>query len=104
MLRITVIKTSNSTTLRLEGRLTGPWVGELERTWRAVAADSSNGRTFLDLTDVTFVGEDGKRLLETLYAEGAKLKAASCATRRLVDEIERGNQGSQPRSLVAKSD
>ncbi len=104
MLRITILKTANNTTLRLEGRLTGPWVGELERTWHAVAADSGNGRASLDLSDVTFVGEDGKRLLETLYGKGAKLKAAGCATRRLVDEIERGTHGSQPRSLVAKSD
>ncbi len=104
MLRISITKNANNTSLRLEGRLTGPWVGELERAWRAVAAESTNGRASVDLTDVTFVGEDGKRLLETLYGEGAKLKAASCATRRLVDEIEHGLHGRQPRSLAAKSD
>jgi anti-anti-sigma regulatory factor len=87
MLRITVDKNSRATTVRLEGRLTGPWVEELERSWRALAADAADGRVCVDLTDVTFIGEEGKRLLETLYLEGAKLKACGCANRRLIDEI-----------------
>jgi len=87
MLRITLDKNSRATTLRLEGRLTGPWVDELERTWRALASDPIDGRVSVDLTDVTFVGEAGKKLLEAMYGEGAKLKASSCVTRRLVDEI-----------------
>jgi anti-anti-sigma regulatory factor len=87
MLRITIDKNARATTLRLEGRLTGPWVDELERTWRALASDPTDGRVSVDLTDVTFVGEEGKKLLETMYEEGVKLKASGCATRRLVEEI-----------------
>jgi len=88
MLRITVDKNSRATTLRLEGRLTGPWVDELERAWRALLTDPANGRVAVDLSDVTFVGEEGKKLLETMYGEGAKLNACGCVTRRLVEEIE----------------
>jgi anti-anti-sigma regulatory factor len=88
MLRITLDKNSRATTLRLEGRLTGPWVEELERAWRAVTSEPTDGRVSVDLTDVTFVGEEGKRLLEVMYGEGAKLKASGCVTRRLVEEIE----------------
>lgn len=87
MLKITIEKNSRSTTLRVEGRLTGPWVGELERTWRSVTCDPADGRVSVDLTDVTFVGEEGKNLLEAMYGEGAKLKASGCVTRRLVEEI-----------------
>lgn len=95
MLRITIIKNPHATTLRLEGRLTGPWVDELERTWRTVASSPADGRLSVDLTDVTFVGEDGRKLLETIYGEGAKLKASRCVTRRLVEEIEHSlNRGS----------
>jgi len=88
MLRITILKTHNCTTLRVEGRLAGAWVEELERAWRGVCADPANGRTAVDLTDVIFVGEEGKRLLEAMHVEGVKLKASGCATRRLVEEIE----------------
>jgi hypothetical protein len=89
MLKITIEKNSRWTTLRVEGRLAGPWVDELERAWRAINCDPAEGRLSVDLTDVTFVGEEGKLLLETMYGEGAKLKACGCVTRRLVEEIER---------------
>jgi anti-anti-sigma regulatory factor len=87
MLRITIEKSPRGTAVRVEGRLTGPWVHELERSWRTIAAEAGDTRVCVDLTDVTFVGEDGKKLLETMYAEGAKLKASGCATRRLIEEI-----------------
>ena len=87
MLKITVEKNSRSTTLRVEGRLSGPWVDELERTWRTVTTATTDCRVAVDLTDVTFVGEEGKKLLEAMYGEGAKLKASGCVTRRLVEEI-----------------
>jgi hypothetical protein len=62
-------------------------VDELERVWRSITSDPADGRVSVDLTDVTFVGEEGKKLLEAMYAEGAKLKASGCVTRRLVEEI-----------------
>ncbi len=87
MLRITIDKNARAITLRVEGRLTGPWVDELGRTWHAVTSGPTDGRVSVDLTDVTFVDEEGKKLLETMYGEGAKLKASGCVTRRLVEEI-----------------
>ena len=67
----------------------GPWVGELELSWRSITSEPANGRVCVDLSEVTFVDEEGKRLLEVMYAEGVKLKASGCVTRRLVEEIER---------------
>ena len=99
MLRITISKSQNATTLRVEGRLAGPWVDELERAWRA-AADPGAGPIWVDLSDVTFVGEDGKRLLEVMYGEGARFKAATCGMRRLVEEIGQNFQRMQIKSLV----
>ncbi len=87
MLRITIEKNSRATTFRLEGRLTGPWVEELERVWRSSIADPGVGCISVDLTDVTFVGEEGKKLLEQMYGQGAKLKTSRCATRSIVEEI-----------------
>jgi len=87
MLRITIENQARETTLRLEGRLTGPWVEELERVWRSSLADPATPALAVDLTDVTFVGENGKKLLEEMYAQGAKLKTSRCATRSIVEEI-----------------
>ena len=104
MLRITLDKNSRCSNLRLEGRLTGPWVEELERTWRALASGPANGRVAVDLTDATFVGEDGKKLLEAMYSEGAKLKASGCVTRRMVEEIERSFNPTHPKHAVPTSE
>ena len=100
MLRITIIKNATATTLRVEGRLIGPWVDELERAWRGITSDPADGRVAVDLTDVTFVGEEGKKLLEAMYGEGAKLKASGCATRRLVEDIEGSFNRLRPRQSV----
>ncbi len=54
----------------------------------------------MDLTDVTFVGEEGKKLLEAMYGEGAKLKASGCATRRLVEEIGQSFHRTHPKQTV----
>ena len=88
MLKITSEKDQNSRPLRLEGSLTGPWVW---RT-RARVANHSTGRSPLpvvDLTNVTFVGEDGKLLLKRMWREGVALIAAGCCTGHLVEEITR---------------
>jgi anti-anti-sigma regulatory factor len=87
MLRITIVKHPNTTALRVEGRLAGPWVDELERTWRSVSSEHTNGRVCVDLTDVTYVDDQGRSLLEAMHVEGAKLKSARCVTRRLVEDI-----------------
>jgi len=101
MLRITITKHQNATALRVEGSLTGPWVDELGRAWRSVANGSTRSHVAVDLSDVTFVGEDGKRLLEAMYSEGAKLKASGCATRRLVEEIGQAINRNHSKSPVA---
>lgn len=86
MLKITSEKNSDSVRLRLEGSLTGPWVGELDHEWRTI--QSAEAVPFVvDLTGVTFVGEDGKLLLKQLWREGAQLIATGCCTGHLVEEI-----------------
>jgi len=96
MLRITLARNQNGTSLRLEGRLTGPWVEELERAWRDAHRHPTADRLAVDLTDVTLVSDEGKKLLGAMYGEGAKLKAESCSMKRLVDEIEQAFSRPQP--------
>lgn len=72
--------------LRLEGRLTGPWVQELDRCWAELLPEQQRGAV-ADLTDVTFIGEDGRQLLVKLWKQGAVFQAADCLTRSIVDAI-----------------
>ena len=88
MLRITEQRESEpgSVVLRLEGRLTGPWVHELSGCWRKVSTNQPQ-RVMIDLTGVTFIDADGKALLTRLWRQGADLRATGCLTKCVVEEI-----------------
>ena len=89
MLRIRIDTTARETTLRLEGRLAGPWVDELARCWAGVRAGEHAGRIVVDLDGVTFIGAAGKVLLREIHDGGAALLARDCATKAIVDELKR---------------
>ncbi len=88
MLKITTLTDTESTTFRLEGRLAGPWVQELERCWVSTVVGTRKRHPFsVDLSAVTYVDSDGKALLKKFHKEGAKLVASGCLTSCLVKEI-----------------
>jgi hypothetical protein len=88
MLRITTETPRLEHTLRLEGRLAGPWVDELARTWGEVRAEHDGGSFRVDLDGVTFVSPSGKSLLRRMHQEGARLVAFGFMARATVAEIE----------------
>jgi hypothetical protein len=52
MLRITIEESTESVTLRLEGKLIGPWVEEVEQCWRKVFITLGPRTVLVDLTAV----------------------------------------------------
>jgi ABC-type transporter Mla MlaB component len=87
MLRITVHDETGTFRLALEGRLTGPWVAELEQYCRTASATIRSKQLVIDLTDLEFVDTAGKYLLMLLYDRGAKFLATTLTMRELVREI-----------------
>jgi anti-anti-sigma regulatory factor len=87
MLKITTLIHAESTTFKLEGRLVGPWVQELERCWMSTVDMRKKHPLFVDLSAVTYVDSDGKDLLKKLHQNGVKLVASGCLTSCLVREI-----------------
>ena len=76
MLRITHAQGHDSiSTLRLEGKLVGPWVTELARSCNELPCPPNRLR--LDLSAVTFVDGPGVALLRDLIGRGATLAACS---------------------------
>jgi hypothetical protein len=87
MLRITVENNAKTATVKLEGKLAGPWVGELEQTWALVTATTSSDCVLVDLSGVTFVAADGKEQLKKMSNLGAQFKTSGCLSRSIVEEI-----------------
>ena len=88
MLRITFQDDLEGTTVKLEGKLSGPWVDELERSWTEHPSDASRQVT-VDLSDVTYIDPEGKRLLARMMGKGVYLQGTQLMTRYIIDEIAR---------------
>ncbi len=89
MLRISVQNEPKRTVLKLAGRLTGPWVAELERCWQMATSTASqrNKALVVDLNDVAFVDARGRVLLRVMFLQGAELTGEGPLTGAIVDEI-----------------
>ncbi len=88
MLKITETAMGGQRVLRLEGKLTGPWVEELLRACQTQADEPPVGA--LDLSGVTFVDELGLRALRDLSDRGVPLQTLS----GFVAELWRRRKGS----------
>lgn len=90
MLRITATDNPRTLTFRLEGRLEGPWVSELEQCWRSLIEEESRPAVCVDLTGVTYVDAAGKARLGVMYEQGAKFITCDCVMEAVVAEIAEG--------------
>ena len=89
MLRITAHDNPRGLTLRLEGRLEGPWAAELEKCWRSTLASLCKPKLRVDLTGVTFIDAAGKARLAAMHRKGAEFIASDCLTKAVVEEISK---------------
>jgi len=87
MLKINMRIEAGVMTFELEGKLGGPWVKELELSWRSAAGTQHIYPVHVDLSSVTFIDTDGKELLARMYQEGAKLVATGCLNKSIVEGI-----------------
>jgi hypothetical protein len=87
MLRITTDENPQVLTLRLEGRLEGPWVEVLTECWSGALSGSSSRRRCVDLNGVTFIDGEGKARLTQIYTQGAEFIADDLVTKAIVAEI-----------------
>ncbi len=87
MLRITTTDIDEKVTIKLEGKLSGPWVEEFERCWHMSTDIYKKKGLVVDLSGVTFVDPAGKKLLCSISSEGAQLVGSGLMPKSLIDEI-----------------
>jgi anti-anti-sigma regulatory factor len=87
MFRITTQNVPGAMTIKLEGKLAGPWVQEAEACLQHTLASPHQPSLRFDLTGVTLIDAAGKAFLASAHARGAQLTACGCLMRAIVAEI-----------------
>jgi anti-anti-sigma regulatory factor len=87
MLRLTVEDLGTVLRVKVEGRLVGAAVRELEQSWRSLIRRSTGIDLIVDLTDTEFVDLAGTYLLSLMYRSGVQLRANSLYMKAVVAEI-----------------
>ena len=90
MLRISIDDGVQRATLKVEGKLVGPWAMELGRAWADLSTPARVRQLRVDLRGVTAIDANGTRILrEIVRATGAEVFADSPLTRDFASQIMR---------------
>jgi hypothetical protein len=88
--RATVQDEPKGFTMKLEGRMVGPWVSECKQAGLALESSLAPKKLVLDLCGVTFVDEAGLQLLREIYsATRAEMIANSPLTKHFAAQAIR---------------
>ena len=93
LLKISVDQNPEEATLRLEGRVTGPWVDEFKKAWASLCDSLGRKKLWIDLRGVTHMNTDGKQVLAEIHSKtGAEFIADTPMTKYFADEARRGKK------------
>ena len=86
-LKITITEGEHGATIKLEGRIAGPWAAELGRTWKEKGPALANQKLSLDLRGVTYADAMGTETLREIYNQtGASFIAGDPWTHFLAEQ------------------
>ncbi|PYU98538.1 MAG: hypothetical protein DMG26_18440 [Acidobacteria bacterium] len=95
MLKVTVERGDRVTTIKLEGKLSGPWVDEAAKVWSDVVGGTAAKDVVVDLSGVTFIDKEGKKLLGQMLGQGAQLRDGRLMTRYIINQLVQEAKDSQ---------
>jgi hypothetical protein len=87
MLKVTILESPAEQRFVVEGKLTQPWVPELESAWES-ARDARRGRRcVVDLSDTTLIDWSGRRLLMAMCGEGVRFIAKGVYVKHFIKHL-----------------
>ena len=90
MMKISMEDDATVGTLKIEGKVVGPWAAELGERWRDLLASSKRALVQVDIRGVTFVDQQGRGILQDIVREtGAGVLADSPLTQHIANRVER---------------
>lgn len=88
MLRICYSLTNPVEQWTLCGQLAGAWVQELRSCWEHARRAAAASKSVVDLSDVTFIDENGERLLSEMRSAGVEFVATGIETKHLIENLK----------------
>lgn len=86
-MKIEIQETGESVVLRVEGRLAGAFVPELEHCWRDAQSTQPKRQISVDLKNVTCIDRSGKYLLQLMHRSGVPFLRAGLAVQDILEQI-----------------
>jgi hypothetical protein len=87
--KISIVEERSQRTMILEGRLVPPWTAEVENAWKSAGEHLQGRKLAVDLSNVTFIGPDGKNTLLKLMREGAKFSCKDVLNKHVLKQLAR---------------
>lgn len=87
MLKITLHDSAEEFRFRLEGKLSGPWVGELRQCWETASSTTTGRRSVADLCAVDFIDEAGEELLCDMSRRGVEFQSSTPFIKAILDSV-----------------
>ncbi len=85
-MKVSINDDTNVATLRIEGKVVGPWAAELRERWHDLLAPNRK-QVRLDIREVTFVDLAGTKILRDIVREtGADVLADSPLTKHFAEQ------------------
>jgi hypothetical protein len=104
VLKISIKEDLVAATLKIEGKLVGPWAIELGRTWHGLWSSTRQKRLLLDIRGVTFADQTGSQILgEIVRATEAEIIADSPLTQYFANRAATGTAAAQEESKHASA-
>lgn len=85
MLKITAERCGQSLSLTLEGRVEGPWVDVLRRTWTDAMSHDGSQKVTMDFGGVSFADTASRQLLLSMKNKGVALTKVSGFMRKILE-------------------
>lgn len=90
-LKITIQDGAESVTLKIEGRVVGPTVRELNGAWQDLAPSLASRKLSVDLRGVTFIDAAGRNVLAEIHSKtNAQFLANTPMTKYFAEEAAHG--------------
>jgi hypothetical protein len=96
MLKISIIEGHTERRLIVEGKLVGPWVGELRSACENVNRDLSGRKLVIDMRHLTAISQEAENVLFELIKKGVKFRCRGVFTKHVLKQVARrasGNPG-----------